>query len=562
MKLKDNFFYTLREDVKDEDSRSGNLLVRSGMMKKVGAGIYMYMPLGLKVLHKIEAIVREEMNKAGANELLMPSLLPMEVYEASGRKEIFGDSMFKLEDRFKRPYALGPTHEELFVSAASMKIRSYKDMPFNLYQIGAKYRDEARPRFGLIRVREFFMKDAYSFDRDLVGLDVSYQKMYQAYQNIFDRIGLNYRIVRADTGAMGGLLSEEFQAVTEIGEDTLVLCEHCDYASNIEVSACVKQEEEKEEPKEKELILTENVKTIEEVASFLQIDPSKLVKTLIYQAKDQLIAVMIRGDREVNSLKVAKYLGILEEELELASSTSVEQVSAGGIGFVGPIDLSIPIYADQDIQSMHNFVVGANRPNYHWKNVNPSDYEATYLDLKNVEVGDACPKCGHPLIFKKGIEVGNTFKLGDKYSKSLNLTYLDESNQSNFVQMGCYGIGIGRVLAALAEQKSDSLGLSFPWEVAPYQVNIILINDQEEAQVNLANQLYDTLKEMGIDVLLDDRSTRPGVKFNDNDLIGIPVRITVGKLAVNGQVEYKLREEEEAKILSLEEAIEQIKSLS
>lgn len=562
MKLKDNFFYTLREDVKDEDSRSGNLLVRSGMMKKVGAGIYMYMPLGLKVLHKIEAIVRDEMNKAGANELLMPSLLPMEVYEASGRKEIFGDSMFKLEDRFKRPYALGPTHEELFVSAASMKIRSYKDMPFNLYQIGAKYRDEARPRFGLIRVREFFMKDAYSFDRDLAGLDVSYQKMYQAYQNIFDRIGLNYRIVKADTGAMGGLLSEEFQAVTEIGEDTLVLCEHCDYASNIEVSACVKQEEEKEEPKEKELILTENVKTIEEVANFLKVDPSKLVKTLIYQAKDQLIAVMIRGDREVNSLKVAKYLGILEEELELASSTSVEQVSAGGIGFVGPIGLSIPIYADQDVQSMRNFVVGANQPNYHWRNVNPSDYEATYLDLKNVETGDACPKCGHPLVFKKGIEVGNTFKLGDKYSKSLNLTYLDESNQSNFVQMGCYGIGIGRVLAALAEQKSDSLGLSFPWEVAPYQVNIILINDQEEAQVNLANQLYDALKEMGIDVLLDDRSIRPGVKFNDNDLIGIPVRITVGKLAVNGQVEYKLREEEEAKILSLEEAIEQLKSLS
>ncbi len=550
MRLKDSFFYTLRED-----SKSGNFLVRAGMIKKTSAGVYMYLPLGLKVLHKIETIVREEMNRAGAQELLMPSLLPLELYEKSGRRKIFGDSMFTLEDRNHRPYALGPTHEELFVEAAKMKIRSYKDMPFNIYQIGAKYRDEARPRFGLIRVREFFMKDAYSFDRDLEGLDRSYHKMYDAYKRIFERIGLNYRIVTADTGAMGGLLSEEFQAVTEIGEDTLVLCEECDYASNIDVSKCVLEELPKEAAKEKELIATPNCKSVEEVCAFLQIAEEKLVKTLLYRVKDDFVAVLVKGNREVNVLKLAKHFGVTEDDIRLA--TEEEVASCHTItGFVGPIGISLPIYADQDVAYLSNFVVGANQEGYHYRNVNPEDFQATYLDLKNVQVGDPCPKCGHPLIFKKGIEVGNTFKLGDKYSRSLGLSYLDEKNASHYVEMGCYGIGIARILASLCEQRCDEKGLSFPVAIAPYEVNLVIVNPQDEVQRTLAEELYQILLEKGVDVLLDDREERPGVKFKDSDLIGIPYRITIGKRAGERIVEWKERVSEAVEELSFDDVIQ------
>lgn len=544
MKLKNSFFYTLREDVKDEDSKSGNLLVRGGFIKKSSAGVYMMMPLGLRVMKNIEQIVREEMNLAGANELLMPCLIPEEVYIKSGRRENFGNSMFTLKDRNNRSFSLGPTHEELFVQAAKEKIRSYKDMPFNIYQIGTKFRDEARPRFGLIRVREFLMKDAYSFDTSLEGLDHSYQLMFDAYKRIFDRVKLDYKIVTADTGAMGGLLSEEFQAVTEIGEDVLVLCENCDYASNLEVSKCIcdkKEEKVKELPKE--LVFTPNAGTIEEISSYLGEGKDKFVKTLIYKAGDDFVAVMVPGDRDVNELKLSKLLGV--NEVELAAFEDVERITSAKVGFAGPIGLDCKIVMDQDIRYMKNFIVGANQTDYHYKNVNISDFTVDYEgDIKNVQEGDICPNCGHKLVFKKGIEVGNTFKLGTKYSDSLGLQYLDQNNKLHSVVMGCYGIGIGRIMAAVAEQNCTEKGILWPSNIAPFQVGIVLINDKDDSQVTLANQLYDLCNEKGISVVLDDRDERAGVKFNDIELIGVPVRITVGKKAKDNVVEFKIRNQE------------------
>lgn len=558
MKLSNSFFYTLREDVKDEESISGNLLVRSGMIKKSSNGIYMYMPLGFKVLKNIEAIVREEMNKAGSQELLMPSLIPEEVYVASGRRDNFGSNMFSLKDRYNRSYVLGPTHEELFVEAARMKIKSYKDMPFNIYQIGTKYRDETRPRYGLIRVREFSMKDAYSFDVDEDSLDKSYQIMFDAYKKIFDRLGLNYKIVKADTGAMGGSLSEEFQAVTEIGEDILVLCNNCNYASNLEVSECVlNNRETKEMPLPKELVYTPHAGTIKEVSEYLGESEDKFVKTLIYKADGNFYAVMVRGDRDVNESKLAKVLQA--KEVGLADLSDVERITKAKVGFAGPIDIEIPVVMDQDIKVLHNFIVGANTTDYHFKNVNPNDFEVSYIaDIKNVKEGDLCPHCGKPLVFKKGIEVGNTFKLGDKYSKSLNLQYLDKNNKLQYVQMGCYGIGIGRIMASLAEQYADELGIAWPSIIAPFKVAIVLINPKDIDAKNLANEIYNNLMELNIDTVLDDRDERAGVKFNDMDLIGAPVRITVGRKATEGIVEFKLRGASVTKEYNKDEIIEKV----
>lgn len=561
MKLKNSFFYTIRENIKDEESVSGNLLVRSGMIKKSSTGIYMYMPLGFAVLKKVEAVVRKHMNQAGANELLMPNLLPEDVYIASGRRDNFGHDMFTLQDRFHRAYCLGPTHEELFVEAARMKIKSYKDMPFNIYQIGNKYRDEPRPRYGLIRVREFFMKDAYSFDTDLESAKVSYDKMYQAYQDIFDEVGIDYKIVRADTGAMGGLLSEEFQAVTDIGEDTLVLCTHCDYASNIEISDCVENKKEtKEAHLPKELIETMGHGTVEQLVSYLDIDAKDVVKTIIYKIDGKLYACMVPGDREVNELKVTSLLKA--KDIALATYDEVKEITGAEVGFAGPIGLSIPIIVDQNIIHMHNYLVGANQTDYHYIHVNAEDYKYDYVgDITLVKEGDPCPKCGAALQFKKGIEIGNTFNLGTKYSESLGLRYLDQENVLHPVVMGCYGIGLGRIIASVIEQQHDEDGIIWPLSIAPYQVSIVLINSNDEQQLSLATKLYDTLDSLGIDVILDDRDERPGVKFKDMDLIGIPIRITVGKKANEGMVEYKLRASQDVLEYSLEEVIEEIQKL-
>lgn len=541
MRLKNSYFFTLREDAKDEDSISSNLLVRGGFIKKSSAGIYMMLPMGWRIMQKIMNIIRDEMDKTGCQELLMPALIPEDIYIASGRRAGFGHDMFSLKDRKGQNYVLGPTHEELFAIAAKMQIRSYKDMPFSLYQFETKFRDEPRPRYGLIRVREFIMKDAYTFDKDEAGLDVAYQKQFNAYKNIMNRLHLNYVIVRADTGVMGGLLSEEFQALAPMGEDTLVLCDSCDFASNIEVAPC-KPEIPAEKEEEKELVLeaTPHSRTIEEVADHFHLPAKKFVKTLIYSVDGKPVAVMVRGDRDVNETKLRKFLKATE--VELASPSVVEEVTHAEVGFAGPIGIDCPVYADEEVKYMQNFIVGANKTGYHYCNVNLKDFKAeAFADLRNIMEGDICPNCGGRIHFAHGIEVGNTFKLGTKYSKALDLQYLDANNQLQYVWMGSYGIGPARAMAALAEQNADENGINWPKDLAPYQAAIIIISTKDEAQNEAAEKLYEQLEKAGVEVLLDDRDTRPGVKFKDMDLIGIPYRITVGRGIKDGMVELKPR---------------------
>ena len=562
MKLKNSFFYTLREDVKDEDSVSSNLLVRAGYIRKSSAGVYMMMPLGLKVMNKIMAIIRDEMDKTGCQELLMPALIPEDVYVASGRRAGFGSSMFSLKDRKGQPYVLGPTHEELFANAAKMKIRSYKDMPFSLYQMQTKFRDEPRPRYGLIRTREFIMKDAYTFDKDEAGLDAAYQKRFNAYKNIMDRLHLNYRIVRADTGIMGGLLSEEFQAVTPLGEDILVLCDKCGLSSNIEVAACVPEKPEVQEPEEElRLAETPNSRTIDEVVSFFHKDAKHFVKTLIYNVDGKAAAVMVRGDRDVNETKLRKFLNATD--VELAEPEMVREATGADIGFAGPINIKCPLYADEEVTYMQNFIVGANKTGYHYTGVNQKDMKIDKVgDLRNIMEGDTCPVCGGKIHFAHGIEVGNTFKLGTKYSKAMGLQYLDQNNKLQDVWMGSYGIGPARAMAALAEQNADENGINWPVNVAPYQVAIVIISMKDEAQVAEANRIYDELTAKGYDVILDDRDERPGVKFKDMELIGIPYRITVGKGIKDGNVEFKSRtsEKEDIRTADIVEKVTEILS--
>ncbi len=560
MKLKNSFFYTIREDIKDEESVSGNLLVRSGMIKKTSSGIYMYMPLGYKVLSNIKKIIQEEMNEINAQELIMPSLINQEVYEISNRLDSFGESMFRLNDRYDKKYALGPTHEELFAIAAKAKVKSFKDLPFSLYQIGTKYRDEARPRYGLIRVREFLMKDAYSFDKDLKGLDNSYNDMYNAYKKIFSRMGIDYRIVKADTGSMGGILSEEFQAITDIGEDTLVFCDGCDYASNLEVCESIVSTKESSEKKlEKDLIETKDAKTIEEVSKYLNEAPSKLVKSLIYSINKKLYLLLLKGDSEVNETKLSKIFET--EDIHIATEEELKNVKTVK-GFIGPIDINIPIIIDNEVSTMVNFVVGANKKDYHYKNVNIDDFNVELTcDIRNVKEGDMCPKCGSKLRFKKGIEIGNTFKLGDKYSKALDLTYNDKNNELEYAQMGCYGIGLGRCLGAIVEQKHDDKGIIWPMNVAPYKVSIVVVDSNNEEQIEAANHLYNELVKNNIDVILDDRNERVGVKFNDMDLIGIPIRITIGKKIVDHMCEIKLRESDVVEDISIFDVIYKIQDI-
>ena len=559
MKLSESFFYTIREDLKDEESISGNLLVKSGMFKKVGNGIYMKLPLGQKVVDNVKNIIRKHMNEAGAKEVTMPLLLPIDVFQKSGRYELFGPSIFQLNDRYNRPYALGPTHEEFFVLAAMMKSKSYKDFPYTLYQIGNKYRDEIRPRLGLIRTREFTMKDAYSFDTNLENLDKSYQKQFAAYHKICQRVGLNYVVVRADTGVMGGLLSEEFQAVTDVGEDILVLCDHCDYASNIEITPYVCNEVDNEEEKTIELVETGNCHTIEEVCELLKLDIKKTVKALLMNVDNELVVFFVRGDKELNEVKALKLLkgmeiGFADDEL-IATSNAVP-------GCTGPVGLNAKIVIDDEVLKMKNFCCGANKEGYHYINANVKDFKYDVVgDIVNVQQGDVCPNCheGH-LVFKKGIEVGNTFKLGTKYSESLGLNYLDENNELKPVVMGSYGIGVERMIAAVVEQNHDDKGIIWPMSIAPYKVAIVLIDPKNEEQSKVANDLYNTLNSMGIDTILDDRNERPGVKFNDMDLIGIPLRITVGKKVNEGKVELKKRAESENTDIAIEEIVNYCKN--
>lgn len=559
MKLSNSYFYTLRENVKNEDSTSGNLLVRAGMIKKSSSGIYMIMPMGKRVLKKIEEIVREEMDAAGAQELLMPAMIPEEIYEKSGRREAFGSNMFALKDRYQKNYVLGPTHEELFTMAAMMKGSSYKDFPYNLYQIQTKFRDETRPRYGLIRVREFIMKDAYSFDIDEAGLHESYKKMFHAYENIMERCDLTYKIVKADTGAMGGSLSEEFQAITEIGEDVVVTCDGCDFSSNLEITEVIDTSTPSDVPmQDMEIVETPDAKTIADVAAFFGKSVNDFVKTLIYSVDGKTMAFLLKGDRELNETKVLKLLQA--NEIELASFEEVERVTHARVGFAGPVNLECPIIMDREVANMKNFIVGANKTDHHIKNVNLKDFSVeTVADIAQVHEGDICPVCGKPLKFCKGIEVGNTFKLGTKYAKALGLEYQDVNNKLHPVEMGCYGFGLERCMAAIVEQHNDASGIIWPASVAPFEVAVVVVSSKDEEQMRIGNELYEALKQEGVDVLLDDRKERPGVKFKDMELIGIPYRITVGRGIKDGNVEFRARTASESSDIALSEVVELVK---
>lgn len=556
MKIKGNYFFTLREDAKDEDSISGNLLVRSGMIKKVGSGIYMYLPLGLRVLDKIKAIIQEEMNNAGAQELLMPSLIPSEYYEKCGRVEAFGPDMFNLRDRKNTHMVLGPTHEELFAIAASMYLKSYKDLPFNLYQQADKFRDEVRPRYGLIRVKEFIMKDAYTFDRDEEMQNESYQKMYDAYCKIYDRIGIDYKIVRASVGAMGGTLSEEYQAITDIGEDIIVLCDKCDYSSNLEIAEH-KIEEVKEKEKKLEMVHTPNAHTIEDVCDFLKVDIKHTVKALLMSVDGKLTILFVRGDRSLNETKT---LNLLKgKEIVFATDEQIAESTACP-GFTGPVGLEgCQVVLDEEVLKMKNFVVGANKEDYHYINANIKDLNYDLVgNIADVIEGDKCPRCGGNIYFKHGIEIGNLFKLGDHYCRDLGITYLDENNQEQYPLMGSYGIGPGRILTAYIEQNHDDNGIILPLNIAPYHVALVQIDMKNKEQTKIAEKLYKDLTKKGIEVIYDNRDERPGVKFKDMDLIGIPLRITVGKKIVDNKIEFKKRTDKEAIDVDIKDIVKMI----
>lgn len=560
MKLKDNYFFTIREDIKDEDSVSGNLLVKAGYIKKTSAGIYMMLPLGLRVQNKIENIIRKHMNASGALELKMPALIAAEYYEDSGRMKGFGPSIFKLKDRNGKDLVLGPTHEELFAYAAKSMIKSYKNMPFNLYQFQTKYRDEPRARFGLVRVKEFVMKDAYSFDINEEGLDVSYQKMFDAYRNSFDEMGINYRIVKADTGIMGGLLSEEFQAIAPLGEDTVIYCDECDYSSNMEVSPTIRpQRFYTQDFKEKQEVETPECESIEKVTAYLNLPMQDTVKALLMNVDNELVAFFINGERDLNETKVLKLLNATE--ISFADDELINTSNAVA-GYCGPLGLNCKTVIDNEILEMKDFCCGANRKGYHCINVNPRDITYDLVaDITNCKEGDLCPKCGKPLKFTKGIEIGNTFKLGTKYSKAMNLQYTDVENKLQDVWMGSYGIGLGRTMAAIVEQNNDEKGIIWPDNIAPYKVIILVMSSKDETQMKIGNEIYDKLNAEGIECMLDDRDERPGVKFNDAELIGIPYRITVGKKAAEGIVEFKSRRSDEIEEIAIDEIVTKMRSI-
>ena len=551
---------TLREVPAEAELISHKLMLRAGLIRKLAAGIYSYLPLGLRSLKKVEQIVREEMDNAGAQELLMAALLPAEAYQASGRWEVFGPSMFKLKDRNNRDFCLGPTHEELFTQAVIDNVKSYKEYPMTLYQIQTKYRDEGRPRFGLMRGREFIMKDAYSFDLDEKGLDESYKKMYDAYCRIFTRLGLNFTIVDADSGAMGGSGSQEFMVKSPVGEDGIAYCDDCGYAANYEKCACIPTKTVQiEGDLALEKIFTPNSHTIDELVESLGMEAHNFAKTIIYKADDKYIAAMVRGDREVNEVKLKNLIGCTDD-LELAEPAVVRDITNAQVGFAGPIGLEIPVYADKEVALMQNFVVGANETDMHFKNVNIGrDFEPTQVaDIRVVETGDECPMCGGKIKSEQGIEVGHIFKLGTKYSDALGLKYLDEESKHKTVVMGCYGIGVTRCLAAAVEQMHDDNGIIWPVSIAPYEAVVIPANYKSEEQMTAGEKLYEELSAAGIETVLDDRDERAGVKFKDADLIGFPVRLVAGKKIGEGIVEYKERTMEKAIEIPVGEAVSRV----
>lgn len=557
MRLSGLLMPTLRETPAEAEILSHRLMLRAGLIRKLAAGVYSYMPMGLRALKKVENIVREEMDRAGANELLMSALLPAEAYMASGRWDVFGPEMFRLHDRHDRDFCLGPTHEEIFAETVKGAVRSYKQLPLTLYQIQTKYRDERRPRFGVLRSREFIMKDAYSFDLTEEGLDVSYKKMYDAYCRIFDRMGLDYVVVDADSGAMGGSGSQEFMVKSEVGEDVIAHCEACGYTANEEKAECVPDSfefAENDKPMEKKD--TPEAHTIEQLVNFLGVDARNFAKTIIYKIDGKYVAAMVRGDREVNEVKLKNLVGGVD--IELAEPFAVREITHAEVGFAGPIGLEIPIYADHEVMKMHAMVIGANETDKHFINVEPCrDFTPDKVaDLRVAVDGDICPRCGKRIDTFHGIEVGHIFKLGTKYAKALGISFSTESGEERTAIMGSYGIGINRCIAAAIEQNSDENGIIWPVSIAPYHVSVIPVNVKDETISALAEKIYAELLEKGIEAIIDDRDERPGVKFKDCDLTGIPLRITVGKKAGEGIVEYKVRGAEGFEEKTAEQAIE------
>lgn len=565
MRVSQMFIPTLREVPAEAEIASHKLMLKAGLMRKLASGIYSFLPLGYRTFRKIEQIVREEMDSAGAQELVMSALLPAETYQASGRWEVFGPEMFRLKDRSGRDFCLGPTHEEVFTDLVKHEIRSYRSLPMTLYQIQTKYRDEIRPRFGVIRSREFVMKDAYSFDRDEAGLDISYAKMYEAYCRIFGRCGLDYLVVEADSGAMGGSGSQEFMVKSEIGEAAIAHCDNCGYAANDEKAECMPDLDNDTVPAgsrlkpEIEKVVTPDARTIDELTRFFHCSSRNFAKTLIFKADDRIVAAMVRGDRDLNEVKLHNYLGC--SELEMADAETVKKVTGAEVGFAGPIGLNVRLIVDMEVAGMRNFIVGANETGYHLKNVNIERDFAAYEtgDIRKVTEGDKCSKCGAPLNIIRGIEVGHIFKLGTKYSKALDCVYLDTNGKEQPMVMGCYGIGISRTMAAIIEQNNDDNGIIWPMSVAPYHVIIIPVNTEDGIQARTAERIYRELQAAGIEVLLDDRNERAGVKFKDADLIGIPLRITIGKKAGEDIIEYKQRRSPDVRELKVEEVVNQVR---
>lgn len=558
---------TLREVPAEAEVVSHQLMVRAGFIRKSATGVYTYLPLGLRVLRKIENIVREEMNAKGGQEVLLPIIQPAELWKESGRWDIYGAELFRLKDRHNREFCLGPTHEEIITDLVRGEVRSYKQLPLLLYQIQNKYRDERRPRFGLMRGREFIMKDLYSFDRDEAGLDESYQKMYQAYSRIFSRCGLTFRPVEADAGAIGGTGgTHEFMVLAESGEAAVVFCPECDYAANVERAECrPKVVSEVASSGQRALVNTPDVRTIEEVCEFLTVPKTSLVKSLLYQGDEKIFLVLIRGDRELNEIKLNNALGGFVN-LQLASPEVVLEALGCEPGSVGPVDVptDLMVVADLEIPEMQSAVCGANKTHYHFVDAVPKvDFRIDHIfDLRTIESGEACLNCGAPLKEARGIEVGQVFKLGTKYSKSLGATFLDENGKDKHCVMGCYGIGVSRTIAATIEQNNDANGIIWPMPIAPYHCIIVPTSTKDVDVVETAESLYKELQSLGVEVVLDDRDERAGVKFKDADLVGYPLRVTIGsKTLANGQVELKERNTGETQLVSATEVALQVKAL-
>jgi prolyl-tRNA synthetase len=553
------FVPTMKEDPKEAEVLSHRLMLRAGFIRRLSSGIYTWLPLGLKSLRKVEQIIREEMNRKGAQEILMPLVQPKELWVESTRWEKYGKELLRFSDRNNRELCLAPTHEEVVTDLVRREVRSYKELPLTLYQIQTKFRDEIRPRFGVMRSREFSMKDAYSFDMDEAGAEKNYMAVHEAYMNIFNRCGFRFRAVEADTGQIGGSFSHEFMVLADTGEDTIISCDSCAYAANLEraevgyvetaVSSGSGRYSRVETPAQRK---------VEEVCAFLAVSAEKLIKTMIYRTDKGTIGVLVRGDREINETKLRNILGL--EEMELADPYTIEDVTGGPLGFSGPIGLAIPLYADKDIQWMEDFVVGGNERDLHITGANLGDFTVKgFYDLKVAHEGDLCPRCGGRLLSSRGIEVGHIFKLGVKYSKSMNAAYLDKDGKEQYMVMGCYGIGVGRTVAAAIEQNHDENGMIFPMAMAPFEVEVLPVNTSHQETMEVAEKIYLELLDRGVDVVIDDRNERPGIKFKDCDLIGIPLRVTVGERNLkDGHVEIKMRRDKESDRVKVEECVERV----